>query len=306
MPSGSTRQEARGFVPEIPRRYKAARRWKRFQSRCRLRTVQPRTGQYFAGGRRLLKKNQIEVPTSEPGRRRQFTRASGIGAETARQLVKAAHGANSVQLFIAAREEDKGNALSDELVALGAAVEYRSGDLTDPNFSARLTADCVSRFGRLDGLFNVAGISGRRFGDGPVQDCTEEGWAITINTNLTTQYRMCREAVRIMLKQGGWAMHHHPRNALPLCAPSEAPAGVEGEAGRAPCATACSLAFPGWKWRSPAPSATTGWGCAAYGTLSLTQRLPHGWPGLSIPSERIPQSFARSCIGRQGRTPPKD
>ena len=59
----------------------------------------------------------------------------------------------------------------------------------------------MSRFGRLDGLFNVAGISGRRFGDGPVHECTEEGWAITIKTNLTTQYRMCREAIRIMMSQ---------------------------------------------------------------------------------------------------------
>jgi NAD(P)-dependent dehydrogenase (short-subunit alcohol dehydrogenase family) len=84
---------------------------------------------------------------------------------------------------------------------LGAAVEYRSGDLTDPQFAPSLVAECVSRFGRLDGLFNVTGISGRRFGDGPVHECTEEAWVITIETNLTTQYRMCREAVRVMLKQ---------------------------------------------------------------------------------------------------------
>lgn len=130
-----------------------------------------------------------------------ITGASGIGAETAKQLVKADRGANRVQLFIAAREEDQCKVLTDELRALGAAVEYRSGDLTDSDFAPQLTADCVSRFGRLDGLFNVAGISGRRFGDGPVQECTEEGWAITINTNLTTQYRMCREVIRIMLNQ---------------------------------------------------------------------------------------------------------
>ncbi|MGC2401566.1 MAG: SDR family oxidoreductase [Acidobacteriaceae bacterium] len=130
-----------------------------------------------------------------------ITGASGIGAETAMQLVKAEPGANSVQLFIAAREEESCKALTDELRGLGAAVEYRSGDLTEPEFAPRVVADCVSRFGRLDGLFNVAGISGRRFGDGPVHECTEEGWAITINTNLTTQYRMCREAIRIMMSQ---------------------------------------------------------------------------------------------------------
>jgi NAD(P)-dependent dehydrogenase (short-subunit alcohol dehydrogenase family) len=130
-----------------------------------------------------------------------ITGASGIGAETAMQLVKAERGANGVQLFIAAREEESCKALTDELRGLGAAVEYRSGDLTEPEFAPRVVADCVSRFGRLDGLFNVAGISGRRFGDGPVHECTEEGWAITINTNLTTQYRMCREAIRIMMSQ---------------------------------------------------------------------------------------------------------
>jgi NAD(P)-dependent dehydrogenase (short-subunit alcohol dehydrogenase family) len=130
-----------------------------------------------------------------------ITGASGIGAETAKQLVHAGHGPDQVQLFIAAREEDQCQILTQKLRALGAAVEYRSGDLTDAQFAPRLVAECVSRFGRLDGLFNVAGISGRRFGDGPVHECTEEAWAITIETNLTTQYRMCREAVRIMLKQ---------------------------------------------------------------------------------------------------------
>jgi hypothetical protein len=36
-----------------------------------------------------------------------ITGASGIGAETAKQLAQAGHGPDSVQLFIAAREEDK-------------------------------------------------------------------------------------------------------------------------------------------------------------------------------------------------------
>jgi NAD(P)-dependent dehydrogenase (short-subunit alcohol dehydrogenase family) len=73
--------------------------------------------------------------------------------------------------------------------------------LTDASFAPLLVAAAVSRFGRLDGVFNVAGISGRRYGDGPVHQCTEEGWAITLNTNATTQYRVCREAVRVMLAQ---------------------------------------------------------------------------------------------------------
>src|SRR6185312_5374145 len=130
-----------------------------------------------------------------------ITGASGIGAETARSLARDGQNSGGVQLFIAARTEEKCKALTAELQSLGAAAEYLAGDLTDVAFAPHLIEKVVARFGRLDGVFNVAGISGRRYGDGPVHECTEEGWAITLNTNVTTQYRVCREAVRLMLTQ---------------------------------------------------------------------------------------------------------
>jgi NAD(P)-dependent dehydrogenase (short-subunit alcohol dehydrogenase family) len=130
-----------------------------------------------------------------------ITGASGIGAATATRLVQSEHSASDVRLFLAAREEDQCQALAHHLRASGAQVAYLAGDLTDPEFAPRLVADCIAKFGRLDALFNVAGISGRKFGDGPVHECTEQGWAVTIDANLTTQYRMCREAVRGMLQQ---------------------------------------------------------------------------------------------------------
>jgi NAD(P)-dependent dehydrogenase (short-subunit alcohol dehydrogenase family) len=130
-----------------------------------------------------------------------ITGASGIGAETARMLARGTQAAGGVQLFAAARTEATCQALVGELRSLGAAAESMSGDLTDPSFAPRLVEAVVSRFGRLDGVFNVAGISGRRYGDGPVHECTEEGWAITLASNATTQYRVSREAVRVMLAQ---------------------------------------------------------------------------------------------------------
>jgi NAD(P)-dependent dehydrogenase (short-subunit alcohol dehydrogenase family) len=129
-----------------------------------------------------------------------ITGASGIGAETARMLVRDDR-SNGINLFIAARTEAKCHALVQELQSLGASANYLAGDLTDPSFAPRLVEAAVAQFGRLDGVFNVAGISGRRYGDGPVHQCTEDGWAITLNTNATTQYRVCREAVRVMLGQ---------------------------------------------------------------------------------------------------------
>jgi NAD(P)-dependent dehydrogenase (short-subunit alcohol dehydrogenase family) len=130
-----------------------------------------------------------------------ITAASGIGAETARMLVRNATNPELLQVFLVAREEEECRGLAEELRSLGGVVRYRAGDLTDPKFAPDVVADCASSFKRLDALFNVAGISGRRHGDGPIHECTEEGWSATLNANLTTQYRMCREVGRLMLSQ---------------------------------------------------------------------------------------------------------
>ena len=76
-----------------------------------------------------------------------------------------------------------------------------AGDVSEEETAGKAIKECLRTFGRIDGLFNVAGISGRKFGDGPLHDCTEEGWQKVIQTNLTSQYRFCREAIRVMRGQ---------------------------------------------------------------------------------------------------------
>jgi NAD(P)-dependent dehydrogenase (short-subunit alcohol dehydrogenase family) len=44
-------------------------------------------------------------------------------------------------------------------------------------------------------------MSGRRFGDGPVHECTEEGWDVTMETNVKSTFLMCREVLRAMINQ---------------------------------------------------------------------------------------------------------
>lgn len=122
--------------------------------------------------------------------------ATGIGAATARLLA-----AEGRRIFIVAREQEACTRLTLELRALGADAESHACDLVNPASAPMVIHECVQRFGRLDGLFNVAGTSGRRFGDGAPHECTDEGWAATLDANLTTQYRMCREGLRIMLAQ---------------------------------------------------------------------------------------------------------
>ncbi|MCB1246634.1 MAG: SDR family oxidoreductase, partial [Acidimicrobiia bacterium] len=57
--------------------------------------------------------------------------------------------------------------------------------------------------GRIDGLFAVAGGSGRRFGDGPLHEIPLEGWTETLALNGRPAFLAVREAVRSMLDEGG-------------------------------------------------------------------------------------------------------
>ena len=125
-----------------------------------------------------------------------ITASTGIGAETARQLARLGH-----RLFIVSRRTKHCEALAAELRGLGSETGFLAGDLTDPEFAPKAVSECVESFHRLDGLFNVAGISARKSGDAPLHECTEEGWQISLETNVTTQYRMCRESLRVMLGQ---------------------------------------------------------------------------------------------------------
>jgi len=59
---------------------------------------------------------------------------------------------------------------------------------------------------RVDVLFNGAGISGRRLGDGPVDVCTEEAWDAVLATNLKSVFLCCRAAIPRLRAAGGGAI----------------------------------------------------------------------------------------------------
>jgi NAD(P)-dependent dehydrogenase (short-subunit alcohol dehydrogenase family) len=110
-----------------------------------------------------------------------ITGATGIAGAAAR--LARARGAN---VFVAAMP--------------GEGADYE-GDLSEEQHADAAVQACVGRHGFLDGLFNVAGISGRRFGDGPVHECTLEGWDRTMQANARSMFLMCRAALRVMLRQ---------------------------------------------------------------------------------------------------------
>jgi len=59
---------------------------------------------------------------------------------------------------------------------------------------------------RLDALVCAHGISGRRFGDGPVDECTDEGWTTVLDANLTSVFRYARQAIPALRANGGGAV----------------------------------------------------------------------------------------------------
>jgi NAD(P)-dependent dehydrogenase (short-subunit alcohol dehydrogenase family) len=118
---------------------------------------------------------------------------SGIGLAAAKRFL-----GEGARLVLVGLEPVEVKNLRDDLGGLGdwlASV----GDATDPADVERLFAGVIDHLGGLDVLFHVAGASGRRHGDGPLHDCTDEGWDWTLTANLRSTFLTNRAAVRHFL-----------------------------------------------------------------------------------------------------------
>ena len=122
---------------------------------------------------------------------------SGLGRAAAKHFLE-----EGARLVIASRSPDKGAEALTTLRELG-PVSFAPCDAAVSEQVERLFADAVSFLGGLDVLYHVAGISGRRYGDGPLHECTDEGWHATLAANLTSTFLTNRAAVRCFLRQGG-------------------------------------------------------------------------------------------------------
>lgn len=106
-------------------------------------------------------------------------------------------------------------------------------DVTDPTSVAALFDQTVARFGRLDLLFNNAGVGTPPV---PMEDLTLEQWQAAVNTNLTGPFLCTQHAFRIMKAQtprGGRIINngsisaHAPRpNSAPYTATKHAITGL--------------------------------------------------------------------------------
>jgi NAD(P)-dependent dehydrogenase (short-subunit alcohol dehydrogenase family) len=120
-----------------------------------------------------------------------ITGSSGIAAAVARMW------ATEDSVFVFGLKEGECRSLAEELDA-----GYAVGDVRNDGAVRNAVAECLDRFGRIDALMNVAGISARSLGDGPLHSCTSEAWDLALDTNAKGTFLMCREVLGLWTKNG--------------------------------------------------------------------------------------------------------
>src|SRR6202048_1127773 len=153
---------------------------------------------------------------------------SGIGRATAHALL-----ADGWSVVLAGRRRE----MLEETAALAEAVPPRTlvapTDVRDPAAVATLFDRVRETYGRLDLLFNNAGISTRGI---PFEDLTYEQWSDVVAVNLTGSFLCAQHAFRMMKSQdpqggriinnGSVSAHVPRRNSTPYASTKHALTGL--------------------------------------------------------------------------------
>lgn len=118
--------------------------------------------------------------------------ASGIGDATVRLFVQ-----EGCRVVIADVQDDRGARLAGEL---GPSASYLHADVSQESHVSGAIAHAVSRFGRLDCLFNNAGAGGVA---GPIEEIPADGFDHTMGVLLRGVFLGMKHAAPIMKRQGG-------------------------------------------------------------------------------------------------------
>ena len=116
---------------------------------------------------------------------------SGIGKSTALTFLR-----DGFRVVLAGREKEKLEAVA---AAAGGVALVAEADVTRPDDVARMFDATIARFGRLDVLFNNAGVGTPL--DVNLEDLSFEQWRRVIDTNLTGAFLCTQHAFRIMKAQ---------------------------------------------------------------------------------------------------------
>ena len=124
---------------------------------------------------------------------------SGIGSATAIRFAK-----EGASVAVTGRDTERGQSVVEEIISGGGAAIFIRADV-------RSAADCrnavertLERFGRIDILFNNAGV----FHPRTIPECTEEEWDETIESSLKGAFLMSKYALPSMIERGSGSIIH--------------------------------------------------------------------------------------------------
>ena len=153
---------------------------------------------------------------------------SGIGKAVALALLRAGY-----RVVLAGRRHEPLESVAAESGLPPARTLAVSADVADPDSVRALFAKTHEAFGRLDLLFNNAGISSPKV---PLEELGYEQWKAVIDTNLTGAFLCTQQAFKLMKNQqpcGGRIINngsisaHAPRpNSAPYTATKHAITGL--------------------------------------------------------------------------------
>lgn len=119
---------------------------------------------------------------------------TGIGISAAKAFLQV--GAN---LILVGMDEGESGSLAH---GWQKKVFVRTADARQEETASQAIEMCLQKFGSFDGLYHIAGGSGRKFGDGPLHEMSKEAWDQTFNLNLSSLMLSNRAAVRSFMELG--------------------------------------------------------------------------------------------------------
>jgi len=118
---------------------------------------------------------------------------SGIGKATALLFAE-----EEAHVVITGRRAELGRRLENEIRERGGRCVFVQADHTQADDCTRVVERTLAEFGRLDILFNNAGL----VTSGTAETTSEDVWNETIAINVTAVWRMSKLVIPIMKKQG--------------------------------------------------------------------------------------------------------
>jgi NAD(P)-dependent dehydrogenase (short-subunit alcohol dehydrogenase family) len=124
---------------------------------------------------------------------------SGIGSATAALLAK-----EGAKVVLTGRNQERGEAIAQSINEAGGKAMFIRSDVRVADDCRQAVEQTLERFGRIDVLFNNAGVYYAK----TVPNCTEEEWDETIDSSLKGAFLMSKYALPSMIERGSGSIIH--------------------------------------------------------------------------------------------------